>query len=151
MMKELNKVSEVEVAYSPNFNVSERPIINHSKTAYSILAEHWNFDKIELLEEFKILLLNRNNRVLGIAEISNGGTSGTVVDPKVIFAIAIKGLAHKLILCHNHPSGNLEPSELDKKVTKQLIEGGLLLDILVIEHIIITRNTYYSFADNGLC
>ncbi len=101
-------------------------------------------------EEFWIICLNRNNRFISKHKISSGGVSGTVADMKMIFNIAIKELASCLILCHNHPSGNLNPSEIDRKLTRNAVESGKLLEILVLDHIIIAHNNYYSFLNNNL-
>jgi len=101
-------------------------------------------------EEFWILLLNRNNMVLGKKRVSVGGVAGTVVDPKVIFKLALDQLASSIILCHNHPSGNLQPSQQDINITKKLREGARFLDIIISDHIIIGNKAYFSFADKGL-
>ena len=100
-------------------------------------------------EQVEIVLLNRANKVLGISEVSTGGFSGTVADPKVIFSIALKACASSIIL-HNHPSGNLKPSQADLNLTKKIKNGGELLDIAVLDHIILTADSYFSFADEGL-
>lgn len=100
-------------------------------------------------EEFWILMLNRANKVIGKSRISEGGISSTVVDPKRIFHISIENHATSIILGHNHPSGNLFPSDADRKITKQLIDAGKLLEIVVLDHIIVADNSFYSFADNG--
>ena len=141
------KVAEVEVSYKSNYNITERPKINSSQDAYRLLMQHWQLGKIELLEEFKVILLNTSNRVLGIVDISVGGVSGTLADPKIIFAVALKTNSSKLILSHNHPSGNLTPSEADKRLTQKLKQGGKLLDIEVCDHIIVSNHSYFSFAD----
>jgi len=146
----LFKVSEVEIIYRPNYKIADRPKISCSKDAYEILIDHWTVGKIEFLEEFKILLLNRRNRVLGVVNISSGGVSGTVVDPKVIFAIALKTCASGVIFAHNHPSGELYPSGEDISITNKLKGGGELLDIKVLDHLIIGKEEYYSFADDGI-
>jgi len=100
-------------------------------------------------EEFWILLLNRSNRVLRKIRISEGGMSGTVVDPKKVFKICLDNQACSIILGHNHPSGNINPSEADSKLTKKLRDCGLMLDVDVLDHIIIGDDRYYSFADDG--
>ncbi|NCA76761.1 MAG: DNA repair protein RadC [Alphaproteobacteria bacterium] len=100
-------------------------------------------------EEFWILLLNRSNRILKKCNISEGGISGTTVDPKKIFKIALDHHATSIILGHNHPSGALHPSEPDKKLTKKIREAGIFLEIDVLDHLIIAENGYYSFADQG--
>jgi DNA repair protein RadC len=101
-------------------------------------------------EEFWILLLNRANKILKKVMISEGGVAGTVADPKRIFKVAIENNASAMVLCHNHPSGNLKPSEADIKLTKKLKEAGVLLEINIIDHIIICEERYFSFADEGL-
>ena len=101
-------------------------------------------------EEFWVLLLDRSNKVIGRAKISQGGVSGTVADPKIIFKKAIEHLASSIILCHNHPSGNLSPSESDIKLTKKLKNAGNDLDIPVLDHLIVTEAGYYSFADENM-
>lgn len=104
----------------------------------------------ESIEHFYILLLNRNNQVLKKQLISRGGTAGTVVDSKIIFKYALEALANSIILVHNHPSGNLKPSEQDRRLTVKLKEAGKSLDIPVIDHIIFTDVAYFSFSDEGL-
>ncbi len=101
-------------------------------------------------EEFWILLLNKANKVIGKFSISEGGLSGTVADPVKIFRKAIENNATGMILCHNHPSGNLKPSDADIKLTQKMKEGGKFLDISVLDHIIIGEEKYLSFADEGL-
>lgn len=100
-------------------------------------------------EEFWILLLNRANKIINKFAISEGGISGTVVDPKKVFNKAIEHNASSIILCHNHPSGSIEPSEADIKLTRKLKEGGEFLDLPVLDHIIIGDEKYYSFKDEG--
>jgi DNA repair protein RadC len=101
-------------------------------------------------EEFHVLYLNRANAVIKSEQISTGGVSGTVVDTKIIFKKAIEQLASSIILFHNHPSGNLKPSDADIKLTKNLKEAGAILKIPVADHIIVTNHAYYSFADEGM-
>lgn len=143
-------VAEVTVTYRPNYKASERPKISKSQDIHLILKESWNEGKIELIEEFKMILLNRSNRVLGLFTVSIGGVSGTVADPKVIFSTALKGNASSIILAHNHPSGSLQPSQADVSLTQKLCSAGLLLDIAVLDHLILTSEDYFSFADNGM-
>jgi len=95
------------------------------------------------------MLLNRANKVLGIAQISQGGISGTVTDVRIILQYALKANASGIILCHNHPSGNMEPSESDLKITSKLKEAAIIHDITLLDHLIITNEGYHSLADNG--
>ena len=101
-------------------------------------------------EEFWILILNRSNTVVKKEFISRGGVTGTVVDARIIFKSALENLASAIILCHNHPSGNLKPSEADIKLTKNLAEAGKVLEIPVFDHVIIGESGYFSFADEGI-
>jgi DNA repair protein RadC len=101
-------------------------------------------------EEFWILFLNRSNRVIDRMKLSQGGISGTVTDVRMVMKRAIEFLASGIIVCHNHPSGNLNPSESDSKITKKIKEAGNLMDIQLLDHLIISGKEYYSFADNGL-
>jgi DNA repair protein RadC len=120
--------------------------ITHSREAFEIFKSLMG----DLpYEEFWILLLNRSNRVLRKIRISEGGVSGTVVDPKKVFKTCLDNQACSIILGHNHPSGNIQPSEADSKLTKKLRDCGLMLDVDVLDHIIIGDDCYYSFADDG--
>ena len=101
-------------------------------------------------EEFWILFLNRSNRVISRMKLSQGGISGTVTDVRIVMKKAIENLASGIIVCHNHPSGNLNPSESDTKITQKIKEAGNLMDIQLLDHLIISDRDYYSFADNGL-
>jgi DNA repair protein RadC len=103
-----------------------------------------------LYEQFAVILLNRANEVIQTVVVSDGGVNGTVADPRRIFKLAIENNAASIILGHNHPSGNLKPSESDLKLTKKIKEAGLLLDINVLDHVIVGIEKYYSFADEGV-
>jgi DNA repair protein RadC len=125
-------------------DIKERPAIKSSRDAFNIIAA-----SIADLshEEFWILLLNRSNEVIGKERISRGGVSGTVVDGKIIFKTAIQALATSIVLCHNHPSGNLKPSQADIDITRKLRKAGEAIDVAVLDHLIISERGYYSFAD----
>jgi len=113
------EVTEIKMVYQNRIKAAERPQIRSSQDAYNILAHHWS-DQIGLMEEFYILLLDRSNRVMGRYLVSQGGVAGTVVDAKIVFACALKCRASSIILSHNHPSGNLTPSQADRKLTDKL-------------------------------
>ena len=98
--KEIFKVAEVQLSYRPHFNAQERPQINSSNKAYDVLLHNWDMNLISFIEQAKMILLNRNNRVLGIVNLSTGGGGSTVMDSRVIFAIALKSTATSIILCH---------------------------------------------------
>ena len=112
------KVSEIKVSYS---NSNRKKVkISNSKTVYELAIKHWNLDIIEFQEEVKIILLNRANIVLGIYEMSKGGITGSIIDIRIVLAVALKCNATGIILIHNHPSGNLNPSAADISITKIL-------------------------------
>lgn len=101
-------------------------------------------------EEFWILLLNRSNHIIGRHLISKGGQAGTVADPKIIFKVALERNAANIVLAHNHPSGNLKPSESDNKLTRNLVASGVMLGLYVVDHLIFARSNYYSYKDEDL-
>ncbi|MFD1629680.1 JAB domain-containing protein [Pseudopedobacter beijingensis] len=129
----LLEVSEIQLVYRPKVKASERIRVNDAKEAYGVLMKSWDMDSIEIIEQFKMILLNTGNRVLGISHLSTGGRTGTLVDLKVVFGIALKAGACSLILAHNHPSGNLTPSEPDKRLTEQIVRGGKYLGIAILD------------------
>ncbi|RCR68335.1 JAB domain-containing protein [Larkinella punicea] len=149
-IQSLFKVNEVEIVYKNPIPYLERIQVTSSVTAYDILRHAWDENRLELVEQFKILLLDQQNNCLAISDIATGGMTACLADPKVIFATALKSKACAIILAHNHPSGNLQPSEADKTLTRKIKEGGKLLDITVLDHLIITSHAYRSFADEGL-
>lgn len=149
-LQHLFKVNEVEIIYRNTIPYQDRLQITSSSTAYEILLATWDTNRLELVEQFKILLLDQKNNCLAVSSIATGGISACIADPKIIFATALKAGASAIILAHNHPSGNLQPSEADKSLTRKLKEGGKLLDIAVLDHLIVTPRNYRSFADEGL-
>ncbi|KAF2508713.1 JAB domain-containing protein [Flavobacterium zhairuonense] len=144
-----NQVAEIQLIYKTKVKASDRPYISSSKTVYQLALQFWNPDTIEFFEQFKILLLNQSNKVLGMYEVSSGGIAGTSVDLRLIFAAAIKANAVSLIMIHNHPSGQVKPSDADKQITNKVKEAGRIMDITLLDHLIITPETYYSFIDDG--
>jgi DNA repair protein RadC len=146
----LSMVSEVELFYKNKVKPSERPLVKSSKECYQLLLQTWDENKIEFVEQFKVVLMNPAQRVLGIYELSTGGVAGTVADPKLVFTAALKANACNIILSHNLPSGNLKPSRADEELTNKIATGGMYLAIKVVDHIIVTSEGYYSFADEGL-
>ncbi|QYJ68802.1 JAB domain-containing protein [Flavobacterium litorale] len=143
----MNTIKEIRVSYSSGNN--DKIKITNSKDSYELLKSCWSMNTIELQEEFKVLLLNRNHQVLGIYPLSKGGVSGTLVDAKLVYSVALKCNASSIIVAHNHPSGNLKPSEADLRLTKKLKQAGTYLDITLLDHLIITKNGYYSFSDES--
>jgi DNA repair protein RadC len=143
-------VSEVELIYKTNIKPSERIKIEDSKKVYEVLKTVYDYNKIEHKESFYAMYLNRANKILAVILISEGGTSACLVDVKLIFQAALKLNASGIILSHNHPSGQLQPSSADIQITNKVKEAAKLLEMQVIEHIIVTPedDKYYSFADN---
>ena len=142
------QVAEIKVSYS-NTNL-ERIKITNSQIIYEVIMKYWSLDIIEYQEEVKVILLNRANVVLGIYELSKGGISGTVVDVRIILGVALKCNASSIVLVHNHPSGNLKPSEPDKDITSKVKEACRILEVPLLDHLIISRYGYFSFADSGI-
>lgn len=147
---QLSNVAEVKLSYSSKVKASARVQISCSQDAEKLVREFWEED-MEHIESMKLILLNRANRVLGVANLSTGGTSGTICDTRIVFQYAIKSNASGIILCHNHPSGNIKASEADKSITKQVKEAGQFFSIQLLDHLILTPyDSYFSFSDEGL-
>ena len=142
------RVAEIEVSYKPEKIVEFS--ISDSRKSFELMLLDWEHKRIEMQEEVKVMLLNRNNKVLGIYSLAMGGITGCVVDVRIILAVALKTLATGIILVHNHPSGNIKPSTEDLKITKQLKSASELIGITLLDHLIITKDDYFSFADEGL-
>jgi DNA repair protein RadC len=121
--------------------------ITSSQHAFDLMETYFK-DLIQ--EEFYIILLNRSNEVIKTQHISKGGFSGTIADGKVIFKYALENAANGIILCHNHPSGNVKPSDADLRLTKKMCEFGQMIDLPVLDHLIFGDNNYLSLADHGL-
>jgi len=144
-----DELSEVMVRYRTKQKLKVK--IVQSRDAFDILYGLYDKDLIEYQEQFYLLFLNRANFVLGWLKLSQGGTAGTVVDPKIIFTLALKTNAKSIVLCHNHPSGNLIPSEEDISITRKIKNASELIEINLLDHlIIVSEGGYYSFADEGI-
>jgi DNA repair protein RadC len=123
-------------------------MITGSDIAGRCFSESW--EDVEYIERFKVMLLNRANRVKGIITVGMGGTAACAVDSKIILQAALLSNSNGIIIAHNHPSGNLTPSEADKQITNTIKQACKFQDIALLDHLIITENGYYSFADDGL-
>ena len=141
------KLSEIKVSYRSNKSTTIS--LNNSKSIFRMVLEHWNKDTIELQEEMKVVLLNRSNHLLGIYELSKGGIAGTIIDVKLLLGVALKCAASNIIMVHNHPSGNLRPSKADIAITDKVKTATRQVDLLLFDHLIISKDWYYSFADDG--
>lgn len=144
-----NVVSEIELVYRSKIKPSQRPSLRSSNDVFEFLLQHWNHDNIELIETAKAIFISNACKVLGLLDISTGGTTSTIIDPKVVFLPALKLNASFIILAHNHPSGKVYPSANDLLLTEKMRNAGTLLDIKIMDHIIISKDDYYSFADEG--
>jgi DNA repair protein RadC len=143
-------MAEICLSYKSKTKACDRFKISGSKDAYTLFMKNWDRDMIEFIEEAKMLIVNRANQSLGEIKLSSGGTTATVVDPKLVFAAAIKANAAGVLLAHNHPSCVLQPSQADIALTKRISEGGKLFDIMLLDHLIVSAEGYYSFADEGM-
>lgn len=143
-------IPEIQITFKNEIPAKERPKIHSSKDSEEILRANFEDGTIELREYFKVLYLNRANQVIGIYHLSSGSIAGTVVEPRLIFAAGLKCLCSGIVLCHNHPSSNLKPSRADITLTDKLVKAAKLLDMQILDHIILTNESYLSFADDGL-
>lgn len=143
------EVAEIELHYRTELTKSKQFKISGSADAALLLRKYWNPEKIQFVEEFKVLLLNRANLATGLITVSSGTSTSAIVDMKLIFVAAIKSNASGIILAHNHPSGNLNPSESDRALTSRAKQAGKILEIPVLDHLIVTLEGHYSFADDG--
>ena len=148
MSNTTTKLAEIEVSYRPK--KVHHPIIKSSADVYYHLIRFFPEETISLQEQFVVGYVNRANRLIGVYELSKGGITGTVADPRLILSVALKTAATGIILAHNHPSGNLQPSLQDKEITKKIQEACKLLDITLLDHLIVVSDgAFYSFADEG--
>lgn len=146
----LFQVAEIQVSYTPSIAPLQLPQIVSSKTLYDIMFSFWDKETLNYQELFYVAYLNRANRILGIHLHSQGGIAGTVVDVRQILGVALKANASSFILCHNHPSGNLRPSQADIDITQKIKQGAKAMEISLLDHLIITSRDFYSFADEGM-
>jgi DNA repair protein RadC len=133
-----SQVSEIKLSYQNRVPAKERIEIMNAQDAFDVFWSAWDKKVIEHIEEMKMLLLDRSNRALGIASISKGGTIGTIIDIKLIMQYALKSNAHGIILAHNHPSGNLKPSDADIKITERIEKACKTLEIQLLDHLVIS-------------
>jgi len=147
-------IAEVTLSYKPTLlkleNLPAGIPMTNSRQIFDVLFNYWDQSQIGYRESFKVVLLNHANMILGILNVSEGGHSSTIVEPKMIIQAAILSHASSIVLAHNHPSGNTRPSEADIKLTGKVKQGAGYFDIKVLDHFILTpQGDYHSFADNG--
>lgn len=142
-----NQIAEISISYTPSrYNESK---IQTTEEAYNVLKEFFAQGTIALQEQFVVMYLNANHNVLGIHVASKGGITGTVADIRLILGVALKTASTAMIIAHNHPSGNLQPSLADEVLTKKLKDAAVLLDVNLLDHLIVSDTGFYSFADEG--
>lgn len=146
-MKKLTQtVAEIQVSYIPTKTMGTK--ITCSQDAYNVLKEFYPTETIALQERFIVAYLNRAHQIIGVYQASVGGITGTIADPRLILSVALKVAATSIILSHNHPSGNLSPSAADQELTTKIKEAAKYLDLMVLDHIIVSSNGYFSFSDS---
>lgn len=141
---------EIKISFDIKVKPAQRYKITNSQDSYELFKKQYNPDTFYLLEECHVMYLNRSNRVLGICNISSGGISGCILDPRTVLATALVCGATAIILSHNHPSGHPKPSLADQQITTKILQASKLHDINLLDHIILADDSYYSFADEGL-
>lgn len=149
-MEGMYKVCDVKLTYNTKVKSSERAVVRDSNSTYSLLMDHiYDSETIQYREYMKLILLNRAHKVLGIVHISEGGLDSTSADIRIIMQAAILGNASAMILSHNHPSGNKQPSNQDDVLTDKVNKAAKLFNIRLLDHIIVTDSGYYSYSDEG--
>ncbi|WP_413998721.1 JAB domain-containing protein [Flavobacterium sp. W1B] len=141
---------KISVSFDKVLKKSELIKITSANDAYQIFKRVFNADTFDWCEEVVMLCVNNSSKVVGFYKVSSGGMTGTVIDVRMIFTTALQCLATGIIIAHNHPSGTLQPSEADINITKKLKEAGQFLDIKVMDHLIITDENFFSFANEGI-
>ena len=144
-MQNLFTFNEIGITYTSK---GLGPRITSARQVYDLLLPNWL--DIDYVESFQVVMLNMRNRLIGVSKISVGSVAGTVADPKKIFQTALKANSSAIILSHCHPSGSPQPSENDRIITKKCVEAGKFPDLVVMDHVIVTRYSYFSFAEEGI-
>lgn len=150
LFPELFQVAEIEVSYNNPIPYQDRIKVSGTSTAYDIFSCTWDRGKIELVEQCKVLLLNKNNHCLGIVNLTMGIINFCPFDPRLIFGTALKANATAIVIAHNHPSGSLTPSSDDITMTENTVKAAKLLGMSVMDHLILTANGYFSFLKSGI-
>jgi DNA repair protein RadC len=142
-----NQIAEISISYTPSHYKHTK--IQSLGDAYKMLKEFFTPGTIALQEQFVVMYLNNSHQVLGIYPASKGGITGTVADIRLILGVALKTACTAMVIAHNHPSGNLKPSKIDEILTQKLKNAAALLDVKLLDHLIISDEEFYSFADDG--
>lgn len=149
MKQKKTHIPKINVSFTPHRCMKSRTYVNSSSEVFDILMKIWDMNTILLYEEFIVLYLDRRNGIIGWRRIGQGNCSGVVVNIQLIFGIAVQASVSSLIIAHNHPSTKTNPSEQDKKITNKIRDGCELFDMKLLDHLIVTTGSYYSFADEG--
>ncbi len=144
------RIPEIKLTYKPSADLFGRPVIHNSEEAYKLFVQIWEKESFYLVEHFHVLFLNRGSKVLGVWNMSRGGTSAVLVDLKLLMIAALKSNASSIIVAHNHPSGRAVPSESDIHITTKINQACNYMDISLNDHLILAHDTYYSFNNEGL-
>lgn len=140
-------VAEIEINYKPL--ITDQTVITSSSQAYELINSLWNKETINLQEQFAALFFNQSKKMIGWRVISTGNMTTCIVDIKLLVSLALHCMATHVVIVHNHPSGNLKPSQSDEDITKTIKDALKLIDVQLMDHLIITENGYYSFSDEG--
>ncbi|WP_126247919.1 JAB domain-containing protein [Chitinophaga pollutisoli] len=143
------QVPEIILKYLPKVAPGQRETCNSIDYAFGCFIRSWNTAEIFLLEEFKVLLLDHSAGIIGLSSIGKGGRTSVVVDIRMILLLAIKAMATKIIVAHNHPSGNIRPSRADIRLTDQLSKACKIVEIELVDHLIIAPDKFFSFREDG--
>ena len=143
-------MAEVKLVYQSQPQLADKPILNHPNDVYEYLLNIWDLDRIEIQEEFCLLLFNNELRCTGWHRLSTGGKNSTIVDISLLLVVAALGNAYSVVVAHNHPSGRLKPSSADINLTKRIYNALKTVGIQLNDHLIISRSEYHSFAEEGL-
>lgn len=146
---EIPKIT-ISVSFDKKLKRSELYKITSSKDVADVFRKVFNADTFDWCEEVILLCLNNSNGVLGYYKLSSGGITGTIVDVRMVYTLALNCCATSIIMAHNHPSGKLQASESDKQITQKLKKAGEFLDIKLLDHIILTDESFFSFSDEGI-
>jgi DNA repair protein RadC len=144
------QLSEVKLSYTTSMHEQDRPILNGPEDVYGYLCDIWDMERLELQEEFIVVVMNGARKVLGWTKISMGGKSATIVDVSMIIQVAVLSNACSVILAHSHPSGTQQPSASDINLTRRIKDALNLIGITLDDHLILVPGNYYSFRDKGL-
>lgn len=149
MKQKTSRIPKIKVSFTPKKCITSRIAIHSSKDAYTALMNIYDMNTIHLYEEFIVLYLDRRNRIMGWRKIGQGNCAGVVVNLQLIFGIAVQSSTSAIIISHNHPSNFTKPSQQDKDMTSKIRDGCKLFDMKLLDHLIVTADSFYSFADEG--